>query len=888
MIGKTLSHYKIIEKLGAGGMGEVYVAEDTKLSRKVALRSSRPRWPRSERRARFEREAKAVAALDHPNIVTIYSVEEAEGVHFYTMQLVKGKTLTELIPKKAAFAKASASQGLPLNKFFEIAIPLADAVSAAHEQGIIHRDLKPDNLMVGDDGRLKILDFGLAKLKPGHAESGISELPTQSATAEGRILGTVAYMSPEQAEGKSIDHRSDIFSIGIILYEMATGERPFKGDTAASLISSILRDTPQSATETNPSLPRDLGKIIRRCLVKDQGHRYQTAVDLRNELEELKQEVESGVHVPTPQVVGARARRSKSTTLWLAAALVILAVAVAGWLYWAPSENVAPSPNTIPLTTYEGIERDPAVSPDGEHLAFVWNGGGDGHYHLYVMLIGGGEPLQLTKAPSDDFSPTWTPDAREITFLRETNGSHEVLSIPVLGGPEQRLATTSVGAMGVAGRETTKGLDWSPDGQFLAIVDNDSVNEKPGVFLLSKDATKRRLTSPPAGFIADSHPEFSRDGKRVAFIRHHAGGVADLFVQPIEGEAEQLTLSQGFLSDLDWSDRETLVFTAVQRPQRVYRLWNIPETGGEPALLPFGENARHISIPQGRGRLAYSQWIESENIWRVSGPSAEDSSPAVKLIASTRKDSVPRFSPDGSQITFQSTRSGRLNIWVCNSDGTNPVQLTRVDQAYQPKWSPSGRQIAFHAYEPDKAGGDIYIIDAKGGFPRNVTQDGFKQGVPHWSRDERWIYYNSLRTGEYQIWKISTEGGEPVQITTKGGWDPFEDEEGRYIYYAKEVPSEGIWRVPVDGGEETPVLKKTISFSEWCLWRGSIIYINKENERQPRIEMFDLRSQETREVVSLGPATRTGRGLTVSPDGQWILYSQLDVDSDIMLVEDFQ
>ncbi len=204
MIGQTLSHYRIIEKIGAGGMGEVYIAEDTKLSRKVALKVLPPEMAENaERRARFEREAKAVAALDHPNIVTIYSVEEAEGVHFYTMQLVKGKTLTELIPKKAAFAKASASQGLPLSKFFEIAIPLADAVSAAHEQGIIHRDLKPDNLMVGDDGRLKILDFGLAKLKPGNAESGISELPTQSATAEGRILGTVAYMSPEQAEGKT-------------------------------------------------------------------------------------------------------------------------------------------------------------------------------------------------------------------------------------------------------------------------------------------------------------------------------------------------------------------------------------------------------------------------------------------------------------------------------------------------------------------------------------------------------------------------------------------------------------------------------------------------------------------------------------------------------------
>jgi len=206
---------------------------------------------------------------------------------------VKGKTLTELIPKK----------GLPLNNFFEIAIPLADAVSAAHEKGIIHRDLKPDNLMVRDEDRLKILDFGLEKLKQESVQAGISELPTQSATQEGRILGTVAYMLPEQAEGKSIDHRSDIFSIGIILYEMATGQRPFKGDTTASILSAIIKDTPDSVTELNPELPRDLARLIRRCLAKNPEDRLQAAKDVRNELRELKQEVESGDVLDGPELV---------------------------------------------------------------------------------------------------------------------------------------------------------------------------------------------------------------------------------------------------------------------------------------------------------------------------------------------------------------------------------------------------------------------------------------------------------------------------------------------------------------------------------------------------------------------------------------------------------
>ena len=324
MIGRTLSHFKILEKLGSGGMGEVFVAEDTKLSRKVALKvlpSETASDP--ERRRRFEQEAKTVAALNHPNIVTIHSVEEAEGIHFITMELVRGKTLTELIPRK----------GLPLSRFFEVTIPLADAVSAAHGQGIVHRDLKPDNLMVSDEGRLKILDFGLAKLKREFVESGISELPTQSATQEGRILGTVAYMSPEQAEGKKVDHRTDIFSIGIILYKMVTGERPFKGDTSASILSAILKDTPRSVSALNPKLPSNLARIIKRCLVKDPEHRYQTAKDVRNELEELKQEVESGEVV---EGVRAAVPRSK----WLIPAVALAAAVVAGI---ALSRRLSPS-----------------------------------------------------------------------------------------------------------------------------------------------------------------------------------------------------------------------------------------------------------------------------------------------------------------------------------------------------------------------------------------------------------------------------------------------------------------------------------------------------------------------------------------------------------------
>ena len=280
MIGTTLGHYRVLRLLGKGGMGEVYAAEDTKLGRSVALKVL-PQAVAGDptRRDRFEREARAAATLNHPGVVTLHSVEEAEGVIFLTMELIEGRPLSELIPP----------QGMALDPFLELAVPLADAVSAAHRRGIVHRDLKPANVMVTHEGRLKVLDFGLAKLKEKQqALEEMSMLPTRELTGDGRIVGTIAYMSPEQAEGKPVDVRSDVFSLGIVLYEMMTGRRPFQGDTSVGLLSSILKDTPLAVSDLRPELPTEVGRIIRRCLEKDPARRMQTALDLRNELEDLK------------------------------------------------------------------------------------------------------------------------------------------------------------------------------------------------------------------------------------------------------------------------------------------------------------------------------------------------------------------------------------------------------------------------------------------------------------------------------------------------------------------------------------------------------------------------------------------------------------------------
>ncbi|TNF84940.1 MAG: hypothetical protein EP299_00100, partial [Acidobacteria bacterium] len=361
MVGQTLSHYRIVEKLGAGGMGEVYLAEDTTLKRQVALKVLPQELAASkERLDRFQREAETLAALDHPNIVTIHSVEEVDGVRFLTMQLVEGKRLSELIPKS----------GMPLERIFEIAIPLADALAAAHDKGVIHRDLKPGNLMVTDEGRVKVLDFGLAKLRPDLEAGEATELPTEPLTDEGRVLGTVPYMSPEQLEGREIDARTDIFSLGVLLYEMATGERPFRGDSSISIITSIIRDTPLGIDTLRPDLPHHLGRIIRHCLEKEPVRRYQSALDVRNELEDLKAESASGEVRRTAAV----APRQRHANLWRGLAAAGLALGLAAtvviWQAWrsGPSQKGTVIPDDRPPMIVV-LPFDNLGSPDDEYFA---------------------------------------------------------------------------------------------------------------------------------------------------------------------------------------------------------------------------------------------------------------------------------------------------------------------------------------------------------------------------------------------------------------------------------------------------------------------------------------------------------------------------------------
>ena len=869
MIGETLSHYKILDKLGAGGMGEVYLAEDTTLKRQVALKVLPSDLAASQMRLeRFQREAESLAALNHPNIVHVYSVEEDGGTHFITMELVEGKPLSHLIR----------TGGMPLERIFEISIPLADALATAHEKRVIHRDLKPANIMVTNEGRVKVLDFGLAKLRQEAETPFSSQLPTEPLTEEGRLVGTMPYMPPEQLEGKEIDSRSDIFSLGVVLYELATGERPFKGESSASLIMSIGRDTPPDVDSMRAELPHHLGRVIRRCLQKNPERRFQSAKDVRNELDELRCEVESGDLVPSTDFGPAKTRRRHWKVYFGVAALA--GAGLAGWLLLTQGEAPRPVLRTAPLTSWAGSERHPALSPRGDQIAFVWDGGSGQRFDLYVMLVGTDQPLRLTDGLGEIGYPAWSPDGLTIAFLRQQpKGGSQVITVPALGGAERILLASS--------EESLHQLDWSPDGRTLAFVEGlEGPGPTPIVLLSSETGERRVLTSPPAGpgTLDDLAPVFSPNGRSLAFVRWYETPKSEIYLQPLAGGATSLLAThESWIQGLDWMpDSAALLFSSSW--QGATGLWRVA-LDGEVLQLGFGQEAGDLSIAAKGDRLVFAQEVTDSNIWRTSGPAAMDRVEPQRLIASTRDDWAPDYSPTGDRIALISDRSGKVQLWLCDGEGQDCSQYETEGWTSLPCWSPDGSRIAFS----QDVGGqfDIFVGDLRGGFPRRLTRAESRDHAPVWSPDGHWIYYQSRHGDADQIWRVPAEGGEPEQVTTAGGTDPAVSGDDRYVYYWKPSRPPSLWRTPIAGGAETPVLEgHGLSPGAFELWQRGLVYLVQHKGGPASFEFLDLDTGQVEQVAHLGRKPQ-GR-LSVSPDGRWIIHAQNDArGGDLILVENF-
>lgn len=552
----------------------------------------------------------------------------------------------------------------------------------------------------------------------------------------------------------------------------------------------------------------------------------------------------------------------------------------------------------VPLTSYFGSAFNPSISPDGKQVAFVWDGN-MGNYDVYVKLIEVGAPIRLTTNRAQDLHPAWSPDGQYLAFMRNSPDKKELVIVPALGGAERKLTqiNTPAGTWAAEPEEgdRERGPAWSSDGKYLAVTDGDRESAEgrygEGLALVNvANGEKHRVTWPPRAD-NDSSPAFSPDGKFLAFVRYVTNSVTDLFVTSSRGgQVRQLTFDRRQIAGVSWMpDSRSIVFSSNR--DGTFALWRIALSGGAAELIPaVGASATDPSVATDGRRIAYTDSFENTNIWRTraSTPNGVNSTPEQFIFSSRRNDS-PQYSPDGEKIAFVSDRSGSWQIWVCDSAGANPIQLTSFGGSVTgtPRWSPDGRWLAFDSREEGHSA--IYLLSAAGGVPKRLDVNSFEETMPSWSRDGKWVYFTSNRAGPSQLWKKPVAGGQAVRVTAQLGFDAMESPDGKWVYYLSRGP--GIWRVPTSGGEGVlvPELAHVYPRRYWAVTDHGIYFVAQETA--PRtLQFFSFATRRMESVRTIERNLVAGTpSLTVSPDERWILYAQKDQrSSDIMMLENFQ
>lgn len=871
LIGRTISHYSVREKIGAGGMGEVYRAEDSHLDRSVAIKILPAEAVVDPgREQRFVQEAKSASALNHPNIIHIYDIDKADGSDFIVMEYVPGKTLDELIGRR----------GMGIGEALKYAAQVADALAAAHAAGIVHRDLKPANIMVTVKGLVKVLDFGLAKLTEAEPDRDIAAtLTARPRTQPGVVMGTSGYMSPEQAEGKTVDARSDIFSFGAVLYEMVSGRRAFEADSAIGTLAAIIHQEPRPLE----GIPPELERIIKRCLQKDPGRRFQHMADVKVALDELKEETDSGLAV-LPRRGASRRRRLLGV---FGVGLGTVVIGVFAWLWMTRAREGPRLRNTsfTQLTDAPGPELYPGLSPDGD--AFVYQSRASGNWDIYFQRVGGKTVINLTKdSPEDDTAPAFSPDGARIAFRSERDG----------GG---------IFIMGATGESVKRLTDfgynpaWSPDGNEIActtasFTDPTNVFTRSGqLFVINVASGDKRAVSGPE----DVHePSWSPHGQRIAYWGRTLGsGNRDLWTVSAKGGKPVRVMNDPFTDwDPVWSPDGRFLYFSSDRDGSM-NLWRVPiaERSGrvlgppEPVTTPAPYSG-YISVSRDGRRLLYSQKSESANIYKVDfNPDREVIlGPAVPVTQGTQLKNGPNISRDGQWVVFQ-VSGKQEDLYSVRTGGTGLRQLTD-DPAKDrdPVWSPDGRQIAFMSDRGGKF--QIWTTLPDGSEPRQVTDEPSGAMGGAWSPDGTQIAYRT--TGQ---------AGSPGQLLVVDVTKPWSAQKPEVL--AVPSPPGGSFNVlswssagrlalsqnQADGIRSgifvyevtSRKLEKISDFGDYPYWLGDgrrLVFTN-----QGKLYLADSQSRRVRELLSIPP--NEIEWPSVSGDDRLIVFRMSITEADIWM-----
>ena len=766
--GQSLGPYEIVESVGAGGMGEVYRARDTRLGRDVAIKVL-PESVRSnpEALARFEREAKAVAALSHPNIMAIHDFGEHEGTAYAVVELLEGETLRDaLVPGP-----------LPQRKAIEYARQTARGLGAAHDSGIVHRDLKPENVFVTRDGRIKILDFGLARST--ETAEPTDDTPTFThLTGPGAVLGTINYMSPEQARGNPAGPASDIFSIGTVLFEMLTGKRPFERETAPETMTAILREDAPEVSSADHAVGPAIQRIVQRCLEKQPEERFQSAHDLAFALE-----TSSGLSTGAQPVADVPLKRSRRLAWWPAVAALAVGLVAGAFLNARFNSPVGSPPVKTAPITFSGFDANPTASPDGRTVAFA-SRRGDVPGIWVKQLTGGGE-ARLTSGADDN--PRFSPDGSSVLFARREPHGNSIYRVPLVGGEPRKLI------------DRANEADWSMDGSQVVFT-RFGADGNGSLGMASSDGSGERTILEQQDRVFSS-PRWSPDGKTVAFLSATTNNTIPFSVMLIDvdsGTHRELAPKRPSVSGVTWSGSgEHLVFGWSEDllsglASTAVRISMQDVDSGETTDLFWSRNllrnqaGTRIDIA-GSGKVVFGTIDSMQSLHETALHQGGGREEARTLATGNSISRQPVYAPDGETILFSSNRSGNLDLWTVNTRSGAVRQLTD-DEArdWDPAYVGDGSKIVWSS---DRGGNlEIWIANADGSGARQVSQDGVGAENPTATPDGEWIVYMTSNPDKAGVWKVRADGSESTQLWQGSGFIPEVSPDGRHVAF---VLSEG-------------------------------------------------------------------------------------------------